>query len=96
VLANIQDNVSLHVAQYIVKAWGPEFPELALNEVICMSALKAAGLPVTNMYLSDDRLYSKRLARIIAERIQKMVFKIATSSICKTTSFASSKTDLSA
>jgi serine/threonine-protein kinase HipA len=55
ILANVKDKASLHVSQYIIKAWGPEFPELALNEFICMSGLKAAGLPVANMYLSDDR-----------------------------------------
>lgn len=55
VLTELTDKVSLRVGNYIVKAWGDDFPELALNEFICMSALQHAGLSVPNMHLSEDR-----------------------------------------
>lgn len=38
----------------IVKASGEDYPHLALNEFLCMSAAKRAGLPVPQFWLSDD------------------------------------------
>lgn len=55
VLANVVNKATLNVEQYIVKAWGEDYPELALNEFICMSILKDAGIPVPEFYLSDDQ-----------------------------------------
>ncbi len=39
----------------IVKSGGDEYPELALNEFLCMSAAKLAGIPVPDFWLSQDR-----------------------------------------
>jgi serine/threonine-protein kinase HipA len=39
----------------IIKSSGDDFPELAVNEYICMSIAKAAGLEVPNFWLSDDK-----------------------------------------
>ena len=55
VLATIQDKVTLNVGSYLVKSWGPDFPELALNEYICLKVCRVAGLAVPNAWLSDDR-----------------------------------------
>ncbi|WP_151671779.1 type II toxin-antitoxin system HipA family toxin [Nitrincola schmidtii] len=54
VLAQILNKASLSFEEYIVKAWGPEYPELALNEYFCMKAVKHAKIPVPEFYLSDD------------------------------------------
>ena len=55
VLATIQDKVTLNVGSYLVKSWGQEFPELALNEYICLKVCRAAGLAVPKAWLSNDR-----------------------------------------
>lgn len=54
VLATVENKATLHLEDYIVKAWGPDYPELALNEYCCMLACKNAGIPVPEFYLSDD------------------------------------------
>ncbi|MCI4410169.1 MAG: type II toxin-antitoxin system HipA family toxin [Thiotrichales bacterium] len=54
VLANIQDKATLKYEDVIVKSWGDDYPELALNEYLCMTALKLADIPVPEFYLSDD------------------------------------------
>lgn len=54
VLAKIQDKATLKHEDVIVKAWGDDYPELALNEYLCMIAIKLAGIPVPEFYLSDD------------------------------------------
>ncbi len=42
-------------AEFIVKSGRDEYPALALNEYVCMSIAKAAGLAVPEFWLSDDR-----------------------------------------
>ncbi len=54
VLATLENKATLHLEDYIVKAWGPDYPELALNEYCCMLACRNAGIPVPEFYLSDD------------------------------------------
>jgi serine/threonine-protein kinase HipA len=54
VLARVLNKATLKLDDYIVKAWGPEYPELALNEYWCMRVIKQAGIPVPEFYLSDD------------------------------------------
>ena len=54
VLAQLENKVILKLDDYIVKAWGPEYPELALNEYCCMLAAREAGIPVPECHLSDD------------------------------------------
>lgn len=41
-------------AGYIVKSWGTDYPQLGANEFFCMSAVKLAGLPVPEFFLSDN------------------------------------------
>ena len=54
VLARVLNKATLKLDEYIVKAWGPEYPELALNEYWCMRVIQQAGIPVPEFYLSDD------------------------------------------
>lgn len=54
VLAKVQDKATLLHEDVIIKAWGDDYPELALNEYLCMTAVKLAGIPVPEFYLSDD------------------------------------------
>lgn len=46
--------VSLATSDLIVKSGGSDFPGLAINEFVCMSALRRAGVPVPEFYLSDN------------------------------------------
>ena len=39
----------------IVKSGLSEFPGLAINEYVCMSAVAGAGIPVPECFLSNDR-----------------------------------------
>jgi serine/threonine-protein kinase HipA len=39
---------------FIVKSWGSDYPHLAANEFFCMTAVKQAGLPVSEFHLSDN------------------------------------------
>lgn len=46
---------SLPTTDLIVKSGGADFPGLAVNEYVCMSAAREAGIPVPEFYLSDNR-----------------------------------------
>ena len=51
----VPDRVTHRGATHIVKAWNKnQYPELAANEFFCMTAAKAAGLPVPGFTLSDN------------------------------------------
>ena len=54
VMAQIENKATLRLDDYIVKAWGVDYPQLALNEYFCMLAVKFAGVAVPEFYLSDD------------------------------------------
>jgi len=54
VLVQVENKATLKLDDYIVKAWGRDYPHLALNEFFCMSVLKEAGIAVPDFYLSDD------------------------------------------
>jgi len=54
VLARIVDKATLKLEDFIVKTWGEDYPQLALNEYLCMRAVQAAGISVPEFYLSDD------------------------------------------
>lgn len=45
---------TLTSAGYIVKSWGADYPQLGANEFFCMTAAKAAGLPVPEFHLADN------------------------------------------
>jgi serine/threonine-protein kinase HipA len=54
VMAKVMDKATLNVSDYIVKSWGDDYPQLALNEYYCMLVAKYAGISVPEFYLSDD------------------------------------------
>ena len=54
VLVDLQDKATVRSGRLIVKSWGPDFPQLALNEYYCMRVAKLAGLPVPAFDVSTD------------------------------------------
>lgn len=54
VLASIKDKATLKIDDYIVKSWGDDYKELALNEYYCMKIVKLANISVPEFYISDD------------------------------------------
>lgn len=54
-LLDVYDKNTLTTEHYIVKSWGNEYPELALNEFFCMEAIRFSGLSVPKYYLSKNR-----------------------------------------
>jgi len=55
VLAQIENKATLKLEDYIVKSWGEDYPELALNEYLCMRVVQKANIYVPEFYLSQDR-----------------------------------------
>jgi serine/threonine-protein kinase HipA len=55
VLAQIENKATLKLENYIVKSWGEDYPELALNEYLCMRVVQKANICVPKFYLSQDR-----------------------------------------
>lgn len=56
-LALINDKNSLSTKEYIIKTWGVEYPELALNEYFCLHALSSAGVEIPNIQLSNNNRF---------------------------------------
>jgi serine/threonine-protein kinase HipA len=54
VLLDATQRASLAAESYIVKSWGDEYPQLAVNEFFCMTAAKAADLAVPEFHLSAN------------------------------------------
>jgi len=54
VLASVKNRATLKYDDYIVKSWGEEYPELALNEYYCMKLVQYSNLEVPEFYLSSD------------------------------------------
>jgi len=54
VLAKVQDKATVSFQDYIVKSWGEDYPNLALNEYYCMQIIKKANITVPEFYLSAD------------------------------------------
>lgn len=61
-ISGVQPKVMLDASQratmtssaYIVKSWGADYPCLAANEYFCMTAVRRAGLPTPEFFLSDN------------------------------------------
>ena len=54
VLARVENKATLKLDDYIVKSWGNEYKELALNEFYCMKIIQSANIPVPEFFISDD------------------------------------------
>ncbi|HEY9131734.1 MAG TPA: type II toxin-antitoxin system HipA family toxin [Dyella sp.] len=55
VSGSVYGKASVATSDLIVKRAGEKFPGLALNEFICMSIAREAGVPVPEFYLSENR-----------------------------------------
>lgn len=68
VLATIKNKATLKLDDYIVKAWGEEYKELALNEYYCMQIVKNANIPVPEFFISEDeKLFIMKRFDILAD-----------------------------
>jgi len=56
-LALLEDKESLTTKEYIIKTWGDEYPELALNEYFCLNAIKKVGVEIPNIRLSKHNKF---------------------------------------
>lgn len=56
-LALLQDKESLSTKEYIVKTWGDEYKELALNEYFCLKAVEKTGVTIPNIKLSKNNKF---------------------------------------
>ncbi|MDX3774174.1 type II toxin-antitoxin system HipA family toxin [Chromatiaceae bacterium AAb-1] len=54
VLVDVTDKAAVVTRHYIVKTWGPEFPQLACNEYFCLQLCKAAGLHTATSFLGEN------------------------------------------
>ena len=54
VLATIKNKATLKIDDYIVKSWGDDYKELAINEYYCMLIVKEANIEVPEFHISDD------------------------------------------
>lgn len=55
ILLDAYDKNTLTTEHYIVKSWGVDYPELALNEFFCMEAIRLSGLSVPEFHLTKNR-----------------------------------------
>lgn len=51
----VPERARANTSELIVKSGRDEYPHLAINEYLCMSIAKAAGMPVPPFWLSDNR-----------------------------------------
>jgi serine/threonine-protein kinase HipA len=56
-LALLKDKESLSIKEYIIKTWGEEYEELALNEHFCLQTIKRTGIPTANTLLSKNNKF---------------------------------------
>jgi len=56
-LALLKDKESLTTKEYILKTWGDEYPQLALNEYFCLKAVKKAGVTTPNIQISKNNKF---------------------------------------
>jgi len=69
VLAHIKEKATLKEDEYIVKSWGEEYPQLALNEYLCMQTLKYANIEVPEFYISkDEKLFVMKRFDILGDK----------------------------
>ncbi|MGM0518757.1 MAG: type II toxin-antitoxin system HipA family toxin [Campylobacterota bacterium] len=54
-LLKAHNKTTMKFEHYIVKSWEDDYPNLALNEYFCMRAIRHAGVPTPEFYISDDK-----------------------------------------
>ena len=56
-VALLKEKETLRVKEYIIKAWGEEYPNLAENEYFCLKACEKAGIKIPKIKLSKNRRF---------------------------------------
>lgn len=56
-VAIVEDKEAIGCKEYIIKTWGDEYPELALNEYFCLKAVKKAGVQIPKIILSKNNKF---------------------------------------
>ena len=56
-LALLKDKETLTTSEYIIKTWGDEYPQLALNEYFCLKAIQNTGVPIPDIKLSKNNKF---------------------------------------
>jgi serine/threonine-protein kinase HipA len=56
-LALLKDKESLSTKEYIIKTWGEEYPQLALNEYFCLKAIEKTAVKIPNIQLSKNNKF---------------------------------------
>ncbi|MCX6051644.1 MAG: type II toxin-antitoxin system HipA family toxin [Campylobacterales bacterium] len=56
-LALLSDKESLTTKEYILKTWGNEYSELALNEYFCLKTVEKVGVTIPNIQLSKNNKF---------------------------------------
>lgn len=56
-LALLKEKESLATKEYIVKTWGEEYEQLALNEYFCLKAIEKTGVKIANIQLSENNRF---------------------------------------
>ncbi len=56
-LALLKDKESLSTKEYIIKTWGDEYDQLALNEYFCLKAIEKTGIKTVNIQLSKNNRF---------------------------------------
>ncbi len=56
-IALLKDKEKLDTKEYIIKTWGDEYQDLALNEYFCLKAVEKAGVKIANINLSKNNKF---------------------------------------
>ena len=56
-LAILKDKETLSLKEYIIKTWGEEYPQLALNEYFCLKSIERSGVKIPNIKLSKNNKF---------------------------------------
>ena len=56
-IALLKDKEKLDTKEYIIKTWGEEYQDLALNEYFCLKAVEKAGVKTANVKLSQNNKF---------------------------------------
>ena len=56
-IALLKEKEKLDTKEYIIKTWGDEYQDLALNEYFCLKAVQKAGVKTANVQLSKNNKF---------------------------------------
>lgn len=56
-IAILKEKEKLETKEYIIKTWGEEFEDLALNEFFCLKTVEKSGVRIANVQLSENNKF---------------------------------------